>query len=305
MPVHNGERYLGEAVESILAQTLEDFEFLVIDDGSTDSSVSIIEKRRDPRIRLVRNDGNLGLVASLNRGLELASGKYVARMDADDISAPQRIERQLDFLERNPTVAVLGTNLIRIHPDGTPCDDQPPPYPTGSAYLGWKIFWRCALQHPTVMMRKDVVRTLGGYQQVWLAEDYDLWLRISREHEIDNLREFLLSYRVHPESVSLKNKDEQMMQTADLVAGYLGEWLKEDVDSKVLREKITGQIVPGSGSAEYVADLMIKTLKAVRGRKPISLSASIRIKSEILFGHKLFRPTRLFSVKNIARICGA
>jgi len=149
------------------------------------------------------------------------------------------------------------------------------------------------------MMRKDVVRTLGGYQQVWLAEDYDLWLRISREHEIDNLREFLLSYRVHPESVSLKNKDEQMMQTADLVAGYLGEWLKG------LREKITGQIVPGSGSAEYVADLMIKTLKAVRGRKPISLSASIRIKSEILFGHKLFRPTRLFSVKNIARICGA
>ena len=109
MPVYNGEKYLKEAITSILLQTFDDFEFLIINDGSSDASVDIIQSFRDPRIRLVHNDTNIGLIATLNKGLKLAHGKYVARMDQDDISLPRRLEKQTYFMDNNPDVGVCGT----------------------------------------------------------------------------------------------------------------------------------------------------------------------------------------------------
>src|SRR5271170_5563678 len=111
MPVHNGERYLAEAIESVLGQSAGDLELLIVDDGSTDRSAEICRDYRDPRIRLVQNPTHLGIVASLNRGLDLAAGAYVARMDSDDISLPERLEKQIRLLDENPEVGVCGAGI--------------------------------------------------------------------------------------------------------------------------------------------------------------------------------------------------
>lgn len=205
MPAYNSEAFVGEAVASILAQTFTDFELLVIDDGSTDSTRDVLEAIRDPRLRLVSNPHNMGLIRTLNRGLELATGHYVARMDADDVSAPERLERQVEFLESHPDVDVLGTMVNLINEDGKQFGAIRG-YPTDPKAIHRFLLRECCLIHPSVMFRKNVVLAAGGYLPAARhAEDYDLWLRLSDHHEIANLAEQLVSYRMHRNQVSIKN----------------------------------------------------------------------------------------------------
>ncbi|OPJ54847.1 glycosyltransferase [Clostridium oryzae] len=216
MPVYNNEKYLCESIESILNQTYKNFEFIVIDDGSSDDSHKIINgyASRDNRIIVISRE-HKGLVYSLNEGINMASGKYVARMDADDISMPARLEKQVNYLDKNKSTDILGTfieafgdvddnekntcnrafnfqideeNIVEISLKGTP------------------------IAHPSVMFRSDCIRSLGGYDELYkYTEDYELWIRaLNYGYQIKNIQEKLLKYRIHNGSKSVldsKNKE--------------------------------------------------------------------------------------------------
>jgi hypothetical protein len=200
MPVYNGEKYLREAIESILGQSFQDFEFLIVNDGSTDRSVEIIDSYADKRIRLVHNEVNRGLIHTLNRGLELAQGAYVARMDCDDISLPQRLASQVDFLDRRPEIGICGTWFRKF---GTG-KGKIVRWQTDPASIRCGLLFDAMVGHPTVMMRSELVRKYGlCYDPAYKnAEDFELWLRFAQHSEIANLCEVLLLYRVHPAQIT-------------------------------------------------------------------------------------------------------
>lgn len=202
MPVYNGERFLRGALESILSQTFTDFEFLIIDDGSTDQSAEIVRTYNDSRIRLVQNESNLKLTASLNRGLSLARGEYIARMDADDVCMPERLEKQVRFLDENQHVDILGTDVEMIdHAGALWLGSKPFRLPRKHGAIRWMLYFVCPIYHPTVMMRRTVMDSLDGYSLDFpYAEDYDLWLRAAAQVQIGNVPDILLKLRIHESS---------------------------------------------------------------------------------------------------------
>lgn len=236
IPAYNCEAYVLEAVSSMLSQSFTDFELLVIDDGSTDSTRKLLESVQDPRLRLVSNERNIGLIGTLNRGLDLATGRYVARMDADDISGSERLEKQVRFLETHPDVHVLGTMVNLINEEGK-VFGAITGYPKDADEIHRYLLRECCLIHPSVMFRKDTVLAAGGYSaSAQHAEDYDLWLRLSDRHKIANLPEKLVSYRMHRNQVSIRNlpTQHQVAQSCRMAALKRRAALGEDV-SEVVR----------------------------------------------------------------------
>lgn len=203
MPVYNGEQYLGEAIESILGQTFRDFELLIINDGSTDRSVEVIESYRDPRIRLVRNDTNSGLIFTLNKGLELAGGEYVARMDCDDISLPERLAKQVEFLDNHSAIGVCGT-WFRKFGMGT---GKVVRWQTDPDSIRCGLLFDSTVGHPTVMMRNELLKNNDlRYDPAYKnAEDFELWVRVAQYAGLANLDEVQLRYRVHPAQITLSS----------------------------------------------------------------------------------------------------
>ena len=202
MAVFNGALYLREAVDSLLAQTFADFELLIVDDGSTDATRAIIESYSDRRITLLANERNLGLSRSLNRGVALARGDYVARMDADDISEQDRLATQFEFLERHPDVVVVGSSYTLIDQHGrhvgrrwVPCDD---------AGIRWMLQFCSPFAHSAVMMRKTALEDLAAVydESLVYAMDYDLWIRLAELGRLANLNELLVRWRIHPDSMT-------------------------------------------------------------------------------------------------------
>lgn len=210
MSVFNGERFLASAVESVLTQSLADLEFVVIDDGSTDGSRGILESfaARDPRIRLTSRE-NRGMAASLNEAIAKARSPYVARMDGDDLSRPERLERQVAFLDANPEVVATGCQVLWIDPEGWPLrvKEHPLEHEEIDGLLVRGNGW--AMQHPAVTMRADVVREVGGYRDEFrYSEDLDLFLRLGERGRLANLPETLYEYRQHGASVCRANRPE-------------------------------------------------------------------------------------------------
>jgi glycosyltransferase involved in cell wall biosynthesis len=204
MPVYNAERFLCEAIDSILNQTLANFEFLVIDDGSTDSSLNIIRSYKDPRIRLVQNEKNLGISLTLNKGIELASTELIARMDADDISYPERLQKQYDYFKDHPDCALLSTQARVI------TEDKQVEYTdrTNSDFYYYNLTFSSPIFHPSVMYRKQAVKEAGMYA-IKYSEDYELFWQLSRKHKFYNLPEVLLDYRNNTESLHQVNKKKE------------------------------------------------------------------------------------------------
>ena len=203
MPVYNGERYLRQAMDSILSQTFRDFEFLIIDDGCTDKSVEIINSYADPRICLVHNETNLGLTAVFNRGLDLARGEYIARMDCDDISLPSRLEIQVNFMESYPEVGLCGTWTITDNIVGK--------YPkTHQECLTYKFF-NSPFAHPTVMLRRNLVEkhNLKYSHEYPICDDFELWRRCMQVTKVENICIPLLYYRKHDGNISSICSSEQ------------------------------------------------------------------------------------------------
>ncbi len=218
MSVYNGERYLREAVESILRQSFEDFEFLIIDDASTDRSVELLQEYRDPRIRLLRNQKNVGQAASLNTGIDHARGKYLARMDADDVSLPERLARQVSFLDERPAIGVCGTWARVIDEKGKPADSIRTP--TGSA--AGKLCWRPPVfVHSSVMARRDLLQLNRYDPEYRQAQDYELWLRLWSKTGFDNLGLVLLLYRAHGSSVTAATRADQLARSYEVFAAFV------------------------------------------------------------------------------------
>ena len=208
MPVYNGERYLPQAIESILGQTLRDFEFIILNDGSSDGTAPLIERFAclDSRIRVYHQE-NRGLVAAINRLLALSQAPYVARMDADDISLPHRLEAELNFLEANYSVALVGSAIELISSLGMPSHIVR--FPTSDHDIRRALLHHNCIAHPAVMMRKDAVQAVGGYRKCFAAaEDYDLWLRLAERFQLANLRDPVLQYRVHPLQLASQSPDQ-------------------------------------------------------------------------------------------------
>jgi glycosyltransferase involved in cell wall biosynthesis len=206
MPVYNAEKYLNRAIDSILSQSYNNIEFLVINDGSTDNSLNIIRSYKDERIVLVENDKNRGLIYSLNIGIEIAKGKYIARMDADDISFQDRIQKQCNFLEKNITVGILGT-LIEGETKFKVYADQK----LNSNELKARIIFNNIFNHPTIMFRSSFLKekNINYNSEYPHAEDYNLWLTALNDTEFAILIEPLLYYENHQDQVSYIYDQEQ------------------------------------------------------------------------------------------------
>lgn len=201
MPVYNSEKYLREAMDSILNQTFTDFEFIILDDGSTDSSPDIVAGYNDPRIRFYQNERNMGVAATLNRGLELATGEYIARMDGDDISLPRRFEIQVAYMDAHPNVAVCGTNAIVFFEHG---GEEKTTLPQRYSEIRENMFISSPFVHPSVIMRRSVLeRGRFRYESAFDGrEDYRLWTRIFCQYELANIKEALIRYRKHSNQVT-------------------------------------------------------------------------------------------------------
>lgn len=237
MPVYNAESYLSQAIESILLQTFRDFEFIIINDGSTDSSSQIVEMVSDTRIRYYQNDGNQGIVFTLNRGLSLALGKYIARMDADDIALPSRLAKQFVFMENHPSVGLLGANTILIDEQGKLLQDgrtsfSTHPFERLPAVLRWNLLWGAGVSHPTVMFRRQLLidKDLTYCSDFSCTEDYDLWTRIATHSDITYLPEALLFYRINSAGISNTSRQRQQRQVLKITQREISNLLGEDID---------------------------------------------------------------------------
>jgi glycosyltransferase involved in cell wall biosynthesis len=222
MPVFNGEHYLTEAIDSILAQTFSDLEFLIVDDGSTDATPDILAQyvADDRRVRVLRNEANCGIVDSLNRGLDEARASLIARMDADDISLPERLERQYLFLNQHPDVGLLGT-WAQIWREGQKTSRRHSPSLT-DIRLRFELLFNNPFVHSSIMMRKKVAVAVGGYrfEQPPYPEDYDLWSRMARITKMANIPEPLQIYRETESSVCRKNNYRMIREKVSDIAAH-------------------------------------------------------------------------------------
>ncbi len=204
MPVYNASLFLKDAIESVLNQSYANFEFIIINDGSTDNSLEIIKSFTDKRITLINNERNLGIIKSRNIGLKRATGKYIANMDADDISLPTRFEKQIDYLEKNPKVAILASKLVLINQYNKEIGYWPEDNSTNTKQdISTTLPIINCIGQPTIMMRSSVVKVFG-YKEFKNNEDWGMWLEVlASEYEIDKLPEVLLRYRQHSTSTTV------------------------------------------------------------------------------------------------------
>ncbi len=256
MPVYNGAKHLNASIESVLNQSFTNFEFLIIDDGSTDNSIEITQSYNDERIRLVKNDTNLQIVKSLNRGIQLAKGDYIIRMDSDDICLANRFERQINFMEDNPEIDVCGSwvetffNKKRVWK--TPEKDK-----DIKAYL----FFNSAIIHPSVIVRKkSLTKYKLNYRQEYnKSEDYDLWEISSNFLKFANIPEILLKYRLEIKTNQLEYKKIQKANTNNIRNRQLSKLIPDllDIDLQI-HEKLT------SIQSNYLKDDILELNKWIK-----------------------------------------
>lgn len=205
MAVFNGEKYIKEAIDSILSQTYQNFELIIVDDGShSDQSIQIAKSYNDSRIKLIINDKNRGLAYTRNKALEISKGKYVAVLDCDDIALPTRIEEQVTFLELNTDYAMVGSWVINIDESGKTkelwkLDLQ-------DNLLKTKLFFSNYFAQSAVMIRKQAISKFSYSEEHAPAEDYYLWSQIAYEYKVGNLQKALIKYRTHSENISTREE---------------------------------------------------------------------------------------------------
>lgn len=222
MPAYNAEKYIGEAIESILNQSFKDFEFIILDDCSTDNTWGIIQEyaKKDERIVAVRNEKNLNIALNRNKGVEMAKGKYIVWADADDISKPERIEKLVNYMENHSEVGICGSNF-----QGFSGEDvfEVREFFEDDERLRKNIFKFSPVAQPTAIIRKECFSTVGLFNPDYPpAEDIELSFRIGEKYKFGNISEILLRYRVHPNSATFKNMKIQIIGTLEVRGRYFG-----------------------------------------------------------------------------------
>jgi GT2 family glycosyltransferase len=268
MTVYNYEKFIGDSIESILSQTFSNFEFIIVNDASTDRTEEVINSYKDKRIIYIRNETNIGQTKSLNKGIRAARGKYLARMDSDDMAFPQRLSMQVEFMEKNPKIGVVGAWLQSVDERNRLIrKSRYPAKPTLVRLLLLNLLnWPC-LTHPTVMMRKEVFDCVGGYdERYFISQDYDLWLRIARKYPLRNIPCILLSYREHRHSLSRSKKERTKQEVKDIVRSnvrfFMPDLPHQDCDSLVKLLMFEKQKDPASGEKAFeILDTFFESVK--------------------------------------------
>ncbi len=254
MSVYNGRRHLTESVESLLAQTLGDFELIVVDDGSSDGSGEILAEfaRRDRRLRVISNDRNRGQAAALNRGLDAVRGRYLARMDADDVAEPERLAIQISFLEGRSEVGIVGTAVTVIAEQGS--EQAIHARPVGDLEIRWTSLLENPFMHPTVVVRRELLQRHGlRYDEsLRTAQDYDLWVRLLSVTKAANLDQPLVRYRRPPAGPSPRRVDQ--LRNHDTVALRTIREVLPDFAIELDRVKGLRSLFVGGGEVTPVAE---------------------------------------------------
>ncbi|URZ06307.1 glycosyltransferase [Clostridium felsineum] len=292
MPTYNSEDYLEESIESILNQTYRDFEFIIINDGSNDNSLDIINNYADKDDRIVVvSRKNKGLVYSLNEGIALSKGEYIARMDSDDISIYNRIEKQVDILDNNKNVDILGTTVQVI---GNITEQQKNIYNNAfsinfdASNIRDVFLTSCAIPHPSVMLRKEVIIKIGGYSEKYAtAEDYDLWLRALRKgYNISKMDEVLLKYRIHTKSKSANEISNFKMAKYTIMA-------KLDYIKDMRKENKVNYLIWGASKGGNVVKEVIDN-----NAENFNLVGFVdKFKTGDLCGYKIYKPEEIAKIK--------
>lgn len=223
LPVYNGELFLRQAISSIINQTYTDWELILINDGSTDNSENIISEFDDKRIRYFKNEHNLGLIKTLNKGIDLCRGEYIARMDADDICLPKRLEKQYHFMKTNSSIFLLGSNAFIIN-NNNEITGKIVNF-TKDNLLKINLLFSVPFIHPSIIAKASVLKELKYDENYKYAEDYELWTRISEKHNIANLSDCFLEYRWHLGNESVVNKKKQDLIKDKIIIKQLQSYL--------------------------------------------------------------------------------
>jgi len=311
MPVYNGFKYLDEAMKSILNQTFSDFEFLIIDDGSTDQSIDQIMLYDDPRIRLVENKNNLGQSETLNKGINLATGKYIARMDQDDISMPERLKNQFEFMENNLDIDVCGSWLQLMGKYDGIVELE-----TDSERIKINLLTNQNLAHPSVMIRKStLVKYQLNYDPTFIVgNDYDLWVRMFEYCSFANLPDPLLKFRMHDNQYSKILWEQNEVETNRILTNLLKKiGIHPDDSDLIIHKKLfTGYGIDSLFTGEVFKHLMCLRKSNLRKNifEPVIFNEFLKKKwrrfmlnkkNKLLYWASIllfFRPVNFFKIMN-------
>ena len=280
MSVFNGEPYLSQAIESILSQTFDDFEFIIVDDGSKDGSSQRLDKfaRQDKRIRLARNESNLGLIPSLNRGIRMAAGQYVARQDADDISLPERLAQQVRFLDRHRDVGVVGTWMTNVNEGGKRTAWKTP---TTDSLIQWSLIFCTSIAHATVMMRRCLLDEDVRFRpEMTHAEDYDLWSRLSERTRFANLPHCLYLRQCHKERVSVRHADKQKEVGRAIMLANIEKLLGTTFDCRLVHQldkAYRGHPLRNGQELEEILHLVVRLYETFVARKKLNTRQALDV----------------------------
>jgi len=286
MPVYNTEKYVAEAIESILNQTFTDFELIIINDCSTDRTPEIIAEYalKDQRIRLINNPQNSGPAKSRNDGILQSHGIYIALMDADDISHPDRLEKQVAYLDHHQEVMVLGSSVQKIDSAGNPLEIWR--LPVQDRIIRWHILFRNSkvFCNPAIMHRKTLFNIMAMYnKELKSFIDSELWTRIFDHKDIDlaNSPENLLDYRVHSDSITFRRSEEQRIGSRDVRAKLLAEFLGRQINIKSINAYESGCALEKSEIPEIICTWFETYQKYIKEFK-VSVREKLIIFTEIL-----------------------
>lgn len=241
MAAYNAASYIAASIESVLNQTYPHFELLIVDDGSTDNTIEIVQRFADPRIRLIGNGENKGLPYTRNVALKEARGEFLAVLDSDDIALSNRLEMQIQYFLARPSLAILGGHAHIIDKNGQRTGQDITP-PTGSDKLRTILLFTNTFVHSTVMIRMSALRDVGGYPNHLVAQDYGLFARIALHYEVDNIAEYLGEYRMHDTNISIRKKDLVAAQLRDILFHQLDKLLptSEHIHPDILLSPLAG-----------------------------------------------------------------
>ncbi len=293
LSVYNGEKYLREAIDSIRNQTFEDFEFLIVNDGSTDRTAEILQSYDDPRIKIVDNAKNIGLTKSLNIGLRMARGEYIARMDADDVSAPERLQREVDFLETHRDYAVVGTfaRILNEYSEVISLMDRP----IEDALI--REFFRRdnGIAHGSAMIRMKCLLDVDFYDEsIARAQDYDLWLRLSEKYKLANIPEYLYMWRKHDEQIEAKHIREQKISVV------LAMVKNNIVDVEQATQQFINLLVEKTDVLRYMPITIVFSFISITTFGRIGPSKLYRFLAKILLSKKIDKILRDFQTRRIS-----
>lgn len=268
MPAYNAKKYISESIESILSQTRKDFELLIINDGSTDNTLSFIKKFKDPRIKLIQHKKNKGLIYSLNHGLKYAKGEYIVRMDADDISSKDRLQVQLDFMKRHKGIGVCGSWAETFGEKRGLWKT-----PIKNIDIKTMLIFDSPLIHPSVMMKKSIIKEYPNYKR---AEDYGLWVGLMNKTRFHNIPKCLIKYRIHGLNKQQKqDKDRSVLSIRKIALEKAGIKLNKK-ELLIFNNFANWKRVKTEKQLDDVYKIIIKILKHSR-KKHISNKALIKI----------------------------